>query len=256
MCWILGKSSLSAHMKTQVALSYFHKKTASFLLPSVTGNCVVIDAQLMIKCQLHNMWCCFQTQSSAGTEFVNSVPKLTLECIMQVSRTAKMMITQGGFSKKLGQVAWTGGQQQTFIGQQAGQPADCSGQTNDEIENEIKSLVDRAYRYVIASPIQSCKPFNAWARVWTIIQLQVLALKWASSPCECAILMLLMLPWLSVGCLLHTMVLFQGLWRMLPADRPASHVQTVSWALWSRNAYELTLIATSYASVLTCPTGS
>lgn len=65
----------------------------------------------------------------------------------QVSRTAKMMITQGGFSKKLGQVAWTSGQQNTFVGQQMGQPSDCSGETSDEIDQEVKALVDRAYRY-------------------------------------------------------------------------------------------------------------
>lgn len=65
-----------------------------------------------------------------------------------MSRTAKMMITQGGFAKNLGQVAWTSGNQQTFVGQQAGQPADCSGETSDEIEQEVKSLVDRAYRFV------------------------------------------------------------------------------------------------------------
>ena len=64
----------------------------------------------------------------------------------QVSRTAKMMVTQAGFSKKLGQVAWTGGQQNTFVGQQMGQPADCSGETSDEIDAEVKALVERAYR--------------------------------------------------------------------------------------------------------------
>jgi cell division protease FtsH len=64
----------------------------------------------------------------------------------QVSRTAKMMITQGGFSKKLGQVAWTGSSQQSFVGQQMGQPSDCSGETADEIDQEVKALVERAYR--------------------------------------------------------------------------------------------------------------
>jgi cell division protease FtsH len=64
----------------------------------------------------------------------------------QVSRTAKMMITQGGFSKKLGQIAWSGGNQNTFVGQQMGQPSDCSGETSDEIDQEVKALVDRAYR--------------------------------------------------------------------------------------------------------------
>jgi cell division protease FtsH len=63
----------------------------------------------------------------------------------QVSRVAKMMVTQMGFSKKLGQVAWTSGQQ-SFLGNQAGQPADCSGATAAEIDEEIKELVTRAYR--------------------------------------------------------------------------------------------------------------
>lgn len=63
-----------------------------------------------------------------------------------------MMITQGGFSKKLGQVAWTSGNQNTFVGQQMGQPADCSGETSDEIDQEVKVLVDRAYRCFPAFP--------------------------------------------------------------------------------------------------------
>ena len=66
---------------------------------------------------------------------------------LQVARTAKMMITQMGFSKKLGQVAWSGGGGPSFLGQSMGQPADCSGQTSDEIDNEVKELVNRAYRW-------------------------------------------------------------------------------------------------------------
>ena len=57
-----------------------------------------------------------------------------------------MMITQMGFSKKLGQVAWTSGGGPSFVGQSMGQPSDCSGQTNDEIDEEVKQLVNRAYR--------------------------------------------------------------------------------------------------------------
>ena len=57
-----------------------------------------------------------------------------------------MMITQMGFSKKLGQVAWSGGGGPSFLGQSMGQPADCSGQTSDEIDSEVKELVNRAYR--------------------------------------------------------------------------------------------------------------
>lgn len=63
-----------------------------------------------------------------------------------------MMITQMGFSKKLGQVAWTGGGGPSFLGQSMGQPSDCSGQTNDEIDEEVKLLVNRAYRCVSVLP--------------------------------------------------------------------------------------------------------
>ncbi len=70
----------------------------------------------------------------------------SVEMAEQVARTAKMMVTQMGFSKKLGQVAWTSGGGPSFLGQSMGQPADCSGQTSDEIDQEVKALVDRAYR--------------------------------------------------------------------------------------------------------------
>ena len=65
---------------------------------------------------------------------------------MQVSRTAKAMVTQMGMSKKLGQVAWTSGGGPSFLGQSMGQPSDCSGETADEIDAEVKALVERAYR--------------------------------------------------------------------------------------------------------------
>ena len=80
-----------------------------------------------------------------------------------------MMITQGGFSKKLGQVAWTSGQQNTFVGQQMGQPSDCSGETNDEIDQEVKSLVDRAYRSVFLAFFFACQ--LATRQVWQCTQL-------------------------------------------------------------------------------------
>merc|ERR1712094_141904 len=43
---------------------------------------------------------------------------------MQVSRTAKQMVTQVGFSDKLGQVAYGGGGGPSFLGQQMGQSSD------------------------------------------------------------------------------------------------------------------------------------
>lgn len=66
--------------------------------------------------------------------------------MLQVARVAKMMITQMGMSEKLGQVAWTSQGGQSFVGQQMGQPSDCSDATNSEIDDEVKALVERAYR--------------------------------------------------------------------------------------------------------------
>lgn len=64
----------------------------------------------------------------------------------QVTRTARLMVTQLGFSKKLGQVAWSSGGGQSFLGQSMAQPSDFSSQTADEIDQEVKELVERAYR--------------------------------------------------------------------------------------------------------------
>jgi cell division protease FtsH len=63
----------------------------------------------------------------------------------QVTRTARLMVTQLGFSKKLGQVAWSQGGQ-SFLGQSMAQPSDFSMATADEIDREVKDLVERAYR--------------------------------------------------------------------------------------------------------------
>lgn len=59
------------------------------------------------------------------------------------------MVTQMGFSQKMGQVAWTSGQGPSFLGQQMGQPSDCSGETADEIDAEVKDIVNRAYRWAL-----------------------------------------------------------------------------------------------------------
>ena len=64
----------------------------------------------------------------------------------QVSRVARMMVSQMGFSKKLGQVAWSGSGGSQFMGAQMAQPADCSGATADTIDSEVKSIVEKAYR--------------------------------------------------------------------------------------------------------------
>lgn len=49
----------------------------------------------------------------------------------QVSRTARLMVTQLGFCKDLGQVAWSQGGGNSFLGNQMAQPSDFSMQVCD-----------------------------------------------------------------------------------------------------------------------------
>eukprot|EP00775_Hariotina_reticulata_P005119 gene5119-5359_t len=64
----------------------------------------------------------------------------------QVTRTARLMVTQLGFSKKLGQVAWSSSGGNSFLGSSMAQPSDFSMKTADEVDAEVKDLVERAYR--------------------------------------------------------------------------------------------------------------
>jgi cell division protease FtsH len=56
------------------------------------------------------------------------------------------MVTQLGFSKKLGQVAWSQGGGNSFLGGSMAQPSDFSMATADDVDAEVKQLVERAYR--------------------------------------------------------------------------------------------------------------
>ena len=64
----------------------------------------------------------------------------------QVSRTARMMIEQMGFSEKIGQIALKSGGGQTFLGNDAGRGADYSQTTADIVDSEVQALVEVAYR--------------------------------------------------------------------------------------------------------------
>lgn len=57
----------------------------------------------------------------------------------QVTRTARMMIEQMGFSEKLGQVAWGGGSGPSFLGASAGTSSDFSQSTADVIDSEVRA---------------------------------------------------------------------------------------------------------------------
>ena len=64
----------------------------------------------------------------------------------QVSRTARMMIEQMGFSEKIGQIALKTGGGQSFLGNDAGRGADYSQTTADIVDGEVQALVEVAYR--------------------------------------------------------------------------------------------------------------
>jgi len=64
----------------------------------------------------------------------------------QVSQTARMMVTQMGFIKSLGQVAWGGSSGPSFLGQEVGQQGEFSAETAGLIDAEVKAIVEKAYR--------------------------------------------------------------------------------------------------------------
>merc|ERR1711959_499945 len=64
----------------------------------------------------------------------------------QVSRTARMMVTQLGFSKKIGQLSLGGRSGPSFLGQDMGQSQDMSMETMDVVDAEVRDLVRQAYR--------------------------------------------------------------------------------------------------------------
>ena len=103
---------------------------------------------------------------------------------MQVSRTAKAMVTQMGMSKKLGQVAWTGSSGPAFLGQSMGQPTDCSGETADEIDAEVKALVERAYRCA-KCPRDKCVLPGFWHMVGFVLGQCYAMLRSSASAGEC-----------------------------------------------------------------------
>jgi cell division protease FtsH len=64
----------------------------------------------------------------------------------QVTRTARMMVEQMGFSKKIGQIALKSGGGNNFLGNDLGRSADYSAATADVVDEEVKALVTAAYR--------------------------------------------------------------------------------------------------------------
>jgi cell division protease FtsH len=65
--------------------------------------------------------------------------------IEQATKLARAMVTQWGFSDKLGQVAYGENQQEVFLGHSVAQTKNVSEATAQVIDSEVKRLVDTAY---------------------------------------------------------------------------------------------------------------
>ncbi|MGI9230838.1 MAG: ATP-dependent zinc metalloprotease FtsH, partial [Methylocystis sp.] len=65
--------------------------------------------------------------------------------IQQCTRVARAMITQLGFSKELGTVAYAEPQQEQFLGYSTGRSQSLSEATQQRIDSEVRRLVQEAY---------------------------------------------------------------------------------------------------------------
>ena len=65
--------------------------------------------------------------------------------IEQATKLARAMVTQWGFSDKLGQVAYGENQQEVFLGHSVAQQKNISEATAQIIDGEVRRLVDEAY---------------------------------------------------------------------------------------------------------------
>ena len=66
--------------------------------------------------------------------------------IEQATKLARAMITQWGFSDELGRVAYGENQQEVFLGHSVAQQKNVSETTAQKIDNEIRRLIDEAYK--------------------------------------------------------------------------------------------------------------
>ena len=64
----------------------------------------------------------------------------------QVTNTARLMVTQLGFSDAVGQIAVAESSGPAFLGSQLGQPLTMSQETAAVVDEEVGALVERAYR--------------------------------------------------------------------------------------------------------------
>ena len=65
--------------------------------------------------------------------------------IEQATRLARAMVTQWGYSEKLGKVAYGSNQQEVFLGHSVAQEKNVSEETAQIIDAEVRKLIDDAY---------------------------------------------------------------------------------------------------------------
>ncbi len=66
--------------------------------------------------------------------------------LQQATSLARKMVLSWGMSEKLGQLAFGGRQEQVFLGEEIAQRREYSEQTAREVDEEIRSILDRAYK--------------------------------------------------------------------------------------------------------------
>lgn len=66
--------------------------------------------------------------------------------IQQATKRARAMVTQYGFSEKLGPVQYGGGNNEVFLGRDYGHTRDYSESTASLIDEEVKALIAKAYK--------------------------------------------------------------------------------------------------------------
>ena len=66
--------------------------------------------------------------------------------IERASKIARDMVTRYGMSSKIGTITFGTGQEEVFLGRDFGHTKNYSEATSAEIDVEVKSIIDKAYR--------------------------------------------------------------------------------------------------------------
>jgi cell division protease FtsH len=71
--------------------------------------------------------------------------------LKQATRLARKMVLSWGMSEKLGHMAFGGRQEQVFLGEEIAQRREYSEQTARDVDEEIRSILERAYEHAVST---------------------------------------------------------------------------------------------------------